>query len=82
MQRVIWANVWVGFAWIAGYFRSRHQTTLDSVGIRAFYANCFIVYLLYYVPLGLMPIFLFARLHKGGVEGVELEEDTVNEHDE
>ena len=73
--RVLLANAWVGFGWVAGLVRTHYQASLDSVGIRAFYANCFIVFLLYFVPLNLMPVYIFTKLHNS--DNTELNGDGI-----
>ena len=73
--RVVVVNAWACVGWVAGFFRSKNQGFLDKIGVRAFYGNCFIVFILYFVALGLLPRYLFARLHD---EKAALEQDAAN----
>ena len=63
MYRCVIVNTWAIFGSIAGYFRVKNQQFLDRIGIRAFYGNCIIVFVLYFVALGILPRYLFAKLH-------------------
>ena len=75
MYRCIVVNAWTIFGWIAGFFRVKNQQFLDRIGVRAFYGNCAIVFVLYFVALGILPRYLFAKLHD---EKAASEQDAVS----